>query len=165
MSDTNITPEQIAERGQHLLEVEAPRYQRLWSYFRNTMRYTGDDAESAADRPYRQAQEWGLPQRIIGEASGRIARKEVVIENDIGWRVETMMQFLSVYGKASKAMKQQRKRRKRRPKPYRLKPLRGASGVTKLRPNYTATRLVQQTNRSYDSAAISGELGIGWLDQ
>src|SRR5213076_3308815 len=56
------------------------------------------------DRPYRQAQEWGLPFRITGvhagtdigcsDALGGVARKEVVIENDIGWRIETMVDYL-----------------------------------------------------------------------
>jgi hypothetical protein len=60
---------------------------------------------SLNDRPYRQAQEWGLPPRITGSHSGceidagatpidQVTRKEVVIENDIGWRVETMIDYL-----------------------------------------------------------------------
>lgn len=65
-------------------------------------------AGGASDRPYRQAQEWGLPPRITGHRSGsdvlaslpmdEITRKEVVIENDIGWRVETMIDYL--FGKS-----------------------------------------------------------------
>ena len=86
-------------------------YEKLWSYYRNEMRETawagvvGDEAGESA-RPYQQAQEYGLPSRITGVnysfyggiLSGRqakgINRKEVVIENDIAWRIDTMMDFL-----------------------------------------------------------------------
>src|SRR5258705_3759921 len=60
---------------------------------------------SGSEPPYRQGQEWGLPARITGVRSGGepfatdgvhgdVARKEVVIENDIGWRVDTMSDYL-----------------------------------------------------------------------
>ncbi|MEZ0267728.1 MAG: phage portal protein, partial [Phycisphaerae bacterium] len=66
----------------------------------------GDSVGSGqgSERPYRQAQEWGLPSRITGVRAGAEpfadaaqtgrARKEVVIENDIGWRVETLVDYL-----------------------------------------------------------------------
>ncbi len=95
--------ETIAEQLDRLREVEQPRYRRLWAYYRNPMRVTGR-GDGDSDRPYRQAQEWGLPSRITGVACGQevlsaapvggVARKEVVIENDIGWRVETMVDYL-----------------------------------------------------------------------
>ncbi len=50
--------------------------------------------------PYRQAQEAGLPRRITGRVSGgentdpKNRRKEVVIENDIAWRIDTIVDFL-----------------------------------------------------------------------
>ena len=106
----NVSPDQIIEHVDRLLEVERPRYRRLWAYCRNSMRVVGATPGSTSDRPYRQAQEWGLPQRITGvrsgasceifdgEVSDEIARKEVVIENDIGWRIEAMVDYL--FGKA-----------------------------------------------------------------
>ncbi len=93
-----------------LNSTDALRYRRLWAYYRNPMRIVAVDADdNGATRPYRQAQEWGLPSRITGvratsdidsgiEATGEIARKEVVIENDIGWRVDTMVD--SLFGKS-----------------------------------------------------------------
>jgi hypothetical protein len=102
------TIEQIAQRVEHLLTTARQRYRRLWAYYRNPMRFVGATSGgegSLNDRPYRQAQEWGLPPRITGSRSGceidtaatpidQVTRKEVVIENDIGWRVETMIDYL-----------------------------------------------------------------------
>jgi hypothetical protein len=82
-----------------LVQVERPRYRRLWAYYRNPLRIEPDEPS----RPYRQAQEWGLPARITGRRAGaepftgtpaEPQRKEVVIENDIGWRIETMVEYL-----------------------------------------------------------------------
>lgn len=94
---------EIAEMLDQLREVDQPRYRRMWAYCRNPMRIVGR-ADNEGDRPYRQAQEWGLPPRITGNTCGTdvmsaqpsagVVRKEVVIENDIGWRVETMVDYL-----------------------------------------------------------------------
>jgi hypothetical protein len=103
--DSNApTAAQIADRVDRLLHVERPRYRRLWAYCRNPMRVAAHDGDGA-DRPYRQAQEWGLPPRITGARSTStdvfssevledVSRKEVVIENDIGWRVDTLVDYL-----------------------------------------------------------------------
>jgi len=88
-------------------------YERLWGYYHNEMRDLGfsvmgvtSSQGNESSRPYRQVQEYGLPSRITGvshsfyggmlagaEASG-IQRKEVVIENDIAWRIDTLVDFL-----------------------------------------------------------------------
>ena len=96
--------EELGERVERLLSVERPRYRRLWAYCRNPLRVGVVVDESGAEKPYVQAQEWGLPARITGIKSGGemfegelidgLARKEVVIENDIGWRVDTMVDYL-----------------------------------------------------------------------
>ena len=93
----------------YLVEQEAVdahvHFSRLWDHFRNPLQpATGlsADALNANSRPYFQAQEAHLPTRITGisrlgiggEQMTDIARKEVVIENDIGWRVQTMVDFL-----------------------------------------------------------------------
>ena len=85
---------------QHSPDV-AERYQRLWDYFRNPLYPAiGPAAEAlnAASRPYVQAQEMGLPPRITGRPGAQhlidLRRKEVVIENDIAWRVHTAVDFL-----------------------------------------------------------------------
>ncbi|MFI4898393.1 MAG: phage portal protein [Phycisphaerales bacterium JB059] len=77
---------------------EVARLERLWSYYRNPLEPVG--AGRSCRGWYRQAQEVGLPERVTGvrrdptlddRASGR---REVVIENDIAWRVQLMVDFL-----------------------------------------------------------------------
>ena len=84
---------------------------KLWDYYHNNMYETAGSAgvdvnANESSRPYVQAQEYGLPARITGVVSlgaggvldGRpaedIRRKEVVIENDITWRINAMVDFL-----------------------------------------------------------------------
>ena len=100
-----------------LLREEAPdralHFARLWAYYRNDLTPLGaglPEAERSGDwlasaRPYYQAQEFGLPARISGRShlgyggagvpQPALSRKEVVIENDIGWRIDTGVHFLA----------------------------------------------------------------------
>jgi hypothetical protein len=82
-----------------------PRLGTLWNYYRNPMtRTTAATGSPGAGRAYRLAQERGLPARITGGASSdrraddRLGsgwtRKEIVVENDIAWRIQTMVDFL-----------------------------------------------------------------------
>ena len=90
---------------------------RLWDYYHNQMydmiNVVGvDNFSDTSSRNYIQAQECGLPARITGVAfpsvsgvgSGRrlndVQRKEVVVENDIAWRINAMVDFL--FGKGIK---------------------------------------------------------------
>ncbi len=90
----------IRQRIDRLVAVDRPRFERLWRYYRNPMSPAAQPGTS--HRPYRQAQEWGLPRRITGThaAADPLAgvdaaqRKEVVIENDIGWRIEAGVDYL-----------------------------------------------------------------------
>ena len=59
-----------------------PRLERLWDYYRNE---TKDDQTTP--------QHLGLPQRLLGR-SGDGQRREVVIENDIAWRIHAMVDFM-----------------------------------------------------------------------
>lgn len=69
-----------------------PRLERLWRYYRNEMQ-GGDGGQ----RDYRLSQEDGLPCRLraggLSAAQGGIQR-EVVVENDIAWRVHTLVDFM-----------------------------------------------------------------------
>ncbi|KPJ66949.1 MAG: hypothetical protein AMJ43_06400 [Coxiella sp. DG_40] len=84
---------------------------KLWEYYNNRMveadgSGTSDRKVNESGRCYVQAQEYGLPARITGlihSANGGvfgaravrdIQRKEVVIENDIGWRINAAVDFL-----------------------------------------------------------------------
>ena len=106
LADTQAARTAFREAVDDLLNERAAGYRRLWAYYRNPMRVSPAPAGSeytGSERPYRQAQEWGLPPRLTGFASGEepfqetpidTARKEVVVENDIGWRIDTNVDFL-----------------------------------------------------------------------
>jgi hypothetical protein len=88
-----------------------PRLEKLWAYYRNPIRATtrasvlgvGLGGGLRTGRGYVQAQESGLPSRSTGSRHTEViddrarATREIVIENDIGWRVQAMVDF--VFGK------------------------------------------------------------------
>ena len=81
-----------------------PALETLWSYYRNAMTpvgaAVGSRGGSSSGRRYRLSQERGLPPRLAGNArdvnlDDRAAgRREIVIENDIAWRIHTMVDFM-----------------------------------------------------------------------
>ncbi|MBL8744992.1 MAG: phage portal protein, partial [Phycisphaerae bacterium] len=90
--------------GEHERQVR-PRLDRLWSYYRNPARpaTAGVGARPSAMggvpglaggvTARRLAQAGGLPERLLtSDHDGR--SKEIVIENDIGWRIDTLVDFL-----------------------------------------------------------------------
>jgi len=92
--------------------VEIQRhFGRLWDYYANPRMETcgasaPDRKVNDSGRCYVQAQEYGLPARITGLVHSaqtgvfgardlsQVQRKEVVIENDIAWRVNAAVDFL-----------------------------------------------------------------------
>ena len=70
-----------------------PRLQRLWSYYRNTLAEP-NDAGGSSGAP---AQRAGLPARLVEikqlHRDDRFKR-EIVIENDIAWRIHTLVDFM-----------------------------------------------------------------------
>lgn len=114
---------------QWLIDEQFPQAQqhfgKLWDYYMNPALPLGCPAPADLScRGYLQAQEIGLPPRITGRVYGayrtlgnglplaEIQRKEVVIENDIAWRIHAMADFL--FGKGiiltSKAPRDDRRR-------------------------------------------------------
>lgn len=89
---TLLLPE-LADLIANHIHRELPEQTKRWQYFRNPSLQTADGECSA------QAQ--GLPARL--RASGNRAR-EVVIENDIAWRVHTLVDFM--FGKPIELMPQ-----------------------------------------------------------
>lgn len=81
---------------EHLLErhdARAARLRKLWDYYRNP------EVGSRAGRA-RLAQERGLPTRLTGRVDplddDRFGcEREIVVENDIAWRVHTLVDFLA----------------------------------------------------------------------
>ena len=84
---------------------------KLWEYYSNRMvELSGaggvDRKVNESGRCYVQAQEYGLPARITGlvhsakagvfgaSCAGDVQRKEVVVENDIAWRINATVDFL-----------------------------------------------------------------------
>ena len=74
-----------------------PAFERLWSYYRNELDFAAGDRH----RPYRAAQEAGLPRRLThapGDSVRRESvgggRREVVVENDIAWRIHALVDFM-----------------------------------------------------------------------
>lgn len=94
-----------------LIEQQWPQQQehfgRLWEYYQNPAVQAFSAAhDEATGNGLVQAQETGLPPRITGRRYGSvreaafgkkiadIQRKEIVIENDIAWRISAMVDFL-----------------------------------------------------------------------
>jgi hypothetical protein len=86
-------------------------FEKLWEYYSNPrMEMNGTGARgqkiNESGRCYVQAQEYGLPVRITGlihsgqagifgaRSARDVQRKEVVIENDVAWRVNAAVDFL-----------------------------------------------------------------------
>ncbi len=95
VAGTGLSVQEIHDLVGDFVEARLPRHERYWSYYRNPMGASRDGAVRGG-RWYRLAQEAGLPPRTTGMADGRAdaERREVVIENDIGWRVQAMVDFM-----------------------------------------------------------------------
>jgi len=88
---------------QRWVDIQA-HFSKLWEYYINQI--YDIRASNTSGRCYLQAQEYGLPARITGLAhsantgifAGKavkdVQRKEVVIENDIAWRINAAVDFL-----------------------------------------------------------------------
>jgi len=95
---------------EHSIDIQR-HFNKLWEYYANSMveSTVGSACNrklSESGRCYIQAQEYGLPARITGLAHTAnagifgatavkdVQRKEVVIENDIAWRINAAVDFL-----------------------------------------------------------------------
>ncbi|MEE9211372.1 MAG: phage portal protein [Phycisphaeraceae bacterium] len=75
------------------------RLQRLWDYYRNPMVRRRET--NTGDRPYHLAQEQGLPRRLTNPVTPEglpntptHGGREIVIENDIAWRLHALADFM-----------------------------------------------------------------------
>jgi len=90
--ETTIDDELVTLLVHQHREQVLPGLERLWAYYRNELDYGAGDEH----RPYRAAQQRGLPARLTRpriDVSGG-GRREIVIENDIAWRVHTLVDFM-----------------------------------------------------------------------
>ncbi len=95
--DSSVLELLIEEHVKH----RVPHFERLWDYYRNDL--TDRGLSDGGSRRYRLAQEQGLHPRLTqgDEASSFVQvqpRREIVIENDIAWRIHTLVDFM--FGKA-----------------------------------------------------------------
>jgi len=80
----------------------SPRLDKLWTYYRNALEPVARAGSATGNTPahwYSQPQEIGLPARLTrpgnSASDDRLrAPRELVIENDIAWRVHSMVDFL-----------------------------------------------------------------------
>jgi hypothetical protein len=108
-NDPQLSPSFIRWLIEQQWPVSSRRFNRLWDYYANPATETlaaASDGVADSSRGYVQAQEIGLPVRITGKlfttaldaaagkSVGEIQRKEIVIENDIAWRINAMVDFL-----------------------------------------------------------------------
>ena len=90
-----------------LVETQWPQvnihFEKLWNYYANPSTQINDSRLIENGHRYIQAQELGLPSRITGYTHtgslgtrqlSDVQRKEVVIENDIAWRINAIVDFL-----------------------------------------------------------------------
>ncbi len=75
-------------------ESAIPEYDRLWSYYRNPSEPVEVNDGRGRRTVWRPAQVRGLPTRLTRSLNGS-APKEIVIENDIAWRIETLVNYVS----------------------------------------------------------------------
>ncbi len=88
-----------------------PRLNRLWRYYRNALAEPTDAGGSSAP----PAQRVGLPSRLMVNRPQRHDRRfirDVVIENDIAWRIHTLVDFM--FPTAPKIVSKARDESKRR---------------------------------------------------
>ncbi len=77
-----------------------PQLEMMWRYYRNplSLSRSGEGYGSGATQRYDLGQRAGLPARLIGRADAgvddRSRTREIVIENDIAWRIHTMVDFM-----------------------------------------------------------------------
>lgn len=80
-----------------LHQAQRPALAGLWAYYRNQLT---PRPPSRCGRPYALAQQRGLPLRLSnpaavgGNVDDRLGGREIVIENDIAWRIGAMIDFL-----------------------------------------------------------------------
>jgi hypothetical protein len=114
-ADVGLTNDLLAVLIDHHERDRLPALERLWLYYRNPLRRLGA-------RGVLPAQAAGLPKRIVGAAGRGVAdansddraatSREVVVENDIAWRIHTMIDFM--FGRPIAILSTARDERKRR---------------------------------------------------
>lgn len=103
-ADIGLTPDLLAALLAEHERDALPRLQKHWAYYRNSAvpapvaPWSEASVGGWVHRPVRLAQEQGLPPRLRGARAAvlddRAAAPEIVIENDIAWRIDAMVDFV-----------------------------------------------------------------------
>lgn len=89
--DVPLTPALLASLLAEHARATLPRLNLAWRYYRNAPERAGPTS-NAPSRAAALAQAAGLPTRLTGRPGAQ--DREVVIENDIAWRIHTMIEFM-----------------------------------------------------------------------
>ncbi len=109
MHDPLLNPDHILSEIEKLRTIVSPRHKRFMNYYRNPeapliqVMALGSRSSLSA-RAWWQYQEVGLPARLTGlcmtpegavseDMSQNVQRKEIMVENDIAWRINTLVDF------------------------------------------------------------------------
>ena len=90
LAAAGLDPDFLRELLDQHEQAAAPRLGRLWDYYRNETDPPADDSDA---RP-RPAQSRGLPRRLTRPGELTQVEREVVIENDIAWRINAQVDFM-----------------------------------------------------------------------
>ncbi len=85
ISVAGLSPQLLEHLLREHRQFRRPALARLWDYYRNPA------LESPDQGPTPLAQQRGLPDRL---RTANSARREIVIENDIAWRIHTLVDFM-----------------------------------------------------------------------
>lgn len=99
-STSTSTPAELAPLFRHHDQHDRPRYERFWLYYRNELPVPTARRSTVATSPraaHRPAQAMGLPDRFNRPLEFSGEPREIVIENDIAWRIDSITDF--VFGK------------------------------------------------------------------
>lgn len=88
-----LTPARLAALVARHERTTLPRLRTFWRYYRNAPERSPSAAGRAGPRAAALAQAAGLPRRLTDDAAADAGR-EIVIENDIAWRLHTMIEFM-----------------------------------------------------------------------
>ncbi len=94
---SSLSPTDLAPLFKAHDQHARPRYERFWAYYRNELPVRAAQRSTCATSPraaHRPAQAMGLPDRFSRPVESSGEPREIVIENDIAWRIDAITDFV-----------------------------------------------------------------------